>query len=215
MSAAIAAIAVGMPATISHRGKEVLTGIFKTPVSGRIGVTLTNIDGDRQADLSVHGGRDKAVYAYPQCHYPHWAQALGREPLEAAQFGENLTVTGLDETSVVIGDRYCAGSVVLTVAQPRIPCFKLGIRVGDDSFPKRFLASGRLGFYLRVEEQGEFAAGDAIELLDRPEHGITVHDLWQTVFDQGAARVDADRCLDLLPLIDAGWIRRLRKIASI
>ena len=209
--AVITSIAVGLPATIRYKGKDVSTGIFKSPVSGRVGVALTNIEGDRQADLAVHGGRDKAVYAYPQCHYDYWAQMLGRGPLEASQFGENLTVTGLDESSVVIGDRYRAGSVEMVIAQPRLPCFKLGIRVGDDTFPQRFLMSGRLGFYLRVEQQGEFAAGDTIELLDRPEHGITVRDLWQTVFDRGNARVEASRCLDLLAHIDDGWVRRLRK----
>ena len=214
MSATIASIAVGRPTAINHNGKDVLTAIFKSPVTGRVAVSLGNIDGDGQADLSVHGGRDKAVYAYPQCHYTHWAAILGRDTLDVSQFGENLTVTELDETNVVIGDRYRAGTVVMVVAQPRIPCFKLGIRVGDAAFPKRFLASGRLGFYLRVEREGEFAAGDAIERLERPEHGITVHDLWQTVFDSGNARVDATRCLELLPHIDAGWVRRLRNIAS-
>lgn len=210
MTATIAAISVGLPKTVRHEGKDVLTGIFKAPVEGTVRVGEMGIEGDGQANLRVHGGRDKAVYAYPSVHYPAWARELGREALEPSQFGENLAVTGLDETSVVIGDRYRAGSVEMLVAQPRSPCAKLGIRMGDAGFPPRFLASGRLGFYLRVEQPGEFAAGDEIVHLARPGHGITVHDLWQTVFDPANARFSPARCLDELPHLDAGWIRRLK-----
>lgn len=208
MRASIASICVGLPKTIRHDGKDVLTGIFKAPVMGPVRVGEMGIDGDGQANLRVHGGRDKAVYAYPAVHYPAWARELGRE-LEPSQFGENLAVTGLDETSVVIGDCYRAGSVVMLVAQPRSPCAKLGIRMGDADFPPRFLESARLGFYLRVEQPGTFEAGDEIVRLERPVHGITVHDLWQTVFDPANARFAAEKCLDALPYLDAGWVRRL------
>jgi len=209
MMATITSICVGLPKTVRFEGKDVLTGIFKAPIKGPVRVGEMGIDGDGQANLRVHGGRDKAVYAYPAVHYPAWARELGRE-LEPSQFGENLAVSGLDETSVVIGDRYRAGTVEMLVAQPRSPCAKLGIRMGDAGFPPRFLASGRLGFYLRVEQPGTFAAGDEIVRLDRPAHGITVHDVWQTVFNPSNARIPAARCLDELPHLDAGWVRRLQ-----
>jgi len=211
VDAQILTLAVGMPRTVRHGGRDVETGIFKSAVDGPLRVSLLNIAGDGQADLSVHGGRNKAVYAYPHRHYADWEEELGRGPLETAQFGENLTITGLDESNVVIGDCYRVGSVVAVVAQPRLPCFKLGIRMGDDAFPNRFLASGRLGFYFRIEEEGALAAGDGFERLGRPAHGITVRDLWQTVFRKEEARVAAADCLDALPYLDAGWIRRLSR----
>ena len=210
MTATITSISVGLPKTVRFDGRDVLTGIFKAPVAGSVRVGEMGIDGDGQANLRVHGGRDKAVYAYPAVHYPTWARELGREALEPSQFGENLAVSELDESRVVIGDRYRAGTVEMLVAQPRSPCAKLGIRMGDAGFPARFLASGRLGFYLRVEQAGEFAAGDEIVRVARPAHGITVHDLWQTVFDPANARIPAARCLELLPHLDAGWVRRLQ-----
>jgi len=210
----IVEVCVGEPRTVRHGRKEVTTGIFKTPVSGKVHAGLLNLAGDRQADLSVHGGRDKALYVYPHEHYRYWAGELGKSSLEPAQFGENLTVTGMTEETVVIGNQYRLGDVVATVAQPRLPCFKLGIRVGDDAFPKRFLASGRLGFYLRVEQQGTLQKGDSIELLQRPDHGISVQALWQTVFDDNRDRAFAQKALDALPLIDAGWVRRLKLIAA-
>jgi len=213
VAARIEQVAVGRPKLVFHDGKDVSTAIFKVPVAGRAAVSLTNIDGDRQADLTVHGGRDKAVYVYPAKHYPAWARELGGVSLEPAQFGENLTVSGLDETTVLIGSRYGFGSTVAVVAQPRLPCFKLGIRMGNDRFPQRFLASGRLGFYLRVEQAGDVGAGDAFELLDQPTHDISVHRLWQIVFG-GGTPADAGRCLDLLPHLDDGWIRRLTRIVG-
>ena len=213
MVARIEQLAVGRPTVVSHNGKEVSTAIFKSPVAGRAAVSLTNIDGDRQADLAVHGGRDKAVYVYPATHYATWARELGVASLEPAQFGENLTVGGLDETTVTIGSRYRFGSTVAVVAQPRLPCFKLGIRMGDDRFPRRFLASGRLGFYLRVEQEGDVGAGDAFELIEQPTHDISVRRLWQIAFD-GGTPVEARQALELLPHLDDGWIRRLRKLAG-
>lgn len=214
MEASIRLIAVGMPTEIRHNGKTKMTGIFKTPVDGRVSVSLLGITGDGQADLTVHGGRNKAVYVYPECHYKPWAEELGLSELEPSQFGENLTVRGLSEQTVAIGDSYQIGSVTVIVTQPRLPCFKLGIRMKDDSFPQRFLQSGRLGFYLGVEQEGEFGRGERFELIDRPGHGITVHDLWHTVFGLEADKEKAERCLELLPHLDAGWKRRLRKIVG-
>ena len=210
MTGNIEQLCIGLPATVSHNGKEVLTGIFKSPVEGRVQVKKDGIIGDGQADLTVHGGRDKAVYVYPQAHYPTWAGELGRAELEPAQFGENLTVSGVAEESVCVGDRYRFGSVVAIVAQPRLPCYKLGIRMRDDEFPARFLQSSRMGFYLRVEEEGETGVGDAFELLDRPGHGISVLNVWEAVYRKDTGPEEAARCLELLPHIDAGWRRRLR-----
>jgi MOSC domain-containing protein YiiM len=212
MSAHIVSVAVGRPRIVSHNSKQVLTSIFKSPVSGRVPVSLLNIAGDEQSDLEVHGGRDKAVYVYAEKHYASWASELGVDALEVAQFGENLTVSGLDESTVIIGDRYQFGSTIAVVAQPRLPCFKLGIRMHDDRFPQRFLASGRLGFYLRIEQEGEIGSGDTFELLERPGHGISVQRLWRIVFgDQGSGEVAA-HCLESLPHLDEGWVRRLKKV---
>ena len=135
----------------------------------------TNLAGDGQADLTVHGGPDKAVYAYPHEHYARWAAELSRDDLEPGRFfGENLTTEGLDEGEVHIGDRFRVGTALLEVSQPRVPCYKLAIRMGDGAFARPFLASGRTGFYLRVVEQGDVAAGDAIEREARGEGAISV-----------------------------------------
>lgn len=214
MDAIIRTVCVGRPKTVSHGGKQVETGIFKAPVDHRVPVGLLNIEGDGQADLRVHGGRDKAVYVYAAHHYDVWAAELGLAAMEPSPFGENLAVSKISEQDVVLGSRYRFGTVTAIAAQPRWPCFKLGIRRQDDAFPNRFLASGRLGFYLRIEETGEIGAGDAFELVDRPDHGITVHELWQTVFGDRKDAVSAQRCLDLLPYLDKGWRWRLRTIAG-
>lgn len=164
---------VSLPKPVEHDGEIVWTGIFKEPVPGRVALRRLNLDGDRQADLSVHGGDDKAVYAYPVEHYDHWRRALARE-LPFGQFGENFTVSGMLEEMTSIGDAYRIGTAVVQVTQPRVPCFKLGIRMGDRRFLKPFLASGRTGFYLRVLEEGEVGAGDAIELVRTDPAGLTV-----------------------------------------
>jgi MOSC domain-containing protein YiiM len=214
MNAEILSVCVGMPRDVSWQGKQVTTGIFKSPVEGRVAVSKTHIEGDGQADLSVHGGRDKAVYVYPAGHYPYWAAELGRDQLEPAQFGENLTVSGLDEMSVCVGDRLRLGSVVAVVAQPRLPCYKLGLRLNDESFPARFLQAGRPGFYLRVLEEGDLARRDTVDIIERAAHGITLHDLWQTVHAPSDARVTPAECMENMPHLDDGWLRRLRRVAA-
>ena len=214
LSGKILQISVTMPEEVIFNGKSTLTGIFKRPVEGKVSVNLLHLDGDGQADLKVHGGRDKAIYVYPECHYPTWAGELGVDNLEVAQFGENFTVAGMTEENVVVGDRYQLGSAQVVVTQPRLPCFKLGIRMADASFPSRFLASGRLGFYLRVEQTGALQAGDAFKLLDRPDHGIRVHDLWSLVFADSREAGNAGKALAELPHLDDGWRRRLRLIVS-
>jgi MOSC domain-containing protein YiiM len=151
----------------------VLSAIGKAPVEGRVRVAGVNVAGDEQADRSVHGGPDKAVYAYGADDTGWWEEELGRE-LGPGAFGENLTVEGLDVTGAVVGERWRAGTVTLEVCQPRLPCFKLGLRFGDPRMVRRFAQAARPGAYLRIVEEGALAAGDAIEVLDRPAHGITV-----------------------------------------
>jgi len=159
----IVSVNVGVPRTVEWRGRSVRTGIFKDPVAGGVAVRARNLDGDGQADLRVHGGPDKAVYAYPAEHYEAWVEELRRE-LPWASFGENLTVSGgLTEDAVHLGDRFRAGTAELVVTQPRIPCYKLGIRLGDDDVVKAFLDSRRTGFYTKVVREGVVAAGDAME----------------------------------------------------
>ena len=212
MTATIKSLCIGMPRVVQDNGKDVLTGIWKYPVEDPVQVGKLGIQGDGQADLTVHGGRDKAVYVYPDSHYPAWEKEIGAEALEPAQFGENLTVTEVDESNVHIGDRFRFGTVEAVVAQPRLPCFKLAIRMGDKTFPQRFLKSGRLGFYLRIDTGGETRAGDAFERIGRAGHEFTISRLWQTVFGERDAD-DAARALELLPHLDEGWERRLRMIA--
>lgn len=169
---------IAQPREIEHQGKRVSTGIFKQPVSGPVMLHREGLSGDRQADLSVHGGVDKAAYAYPIEHYAYWAETLGRDDLSHGQFGETLTIEGLLEEDVAIGDRLRIGGALVEVSQPRTPCFKLGIKMGVEGFPRRFQDSGRVGFYLRVIEEGPVCAGDAIESTLRYEPHYTVHELW-------------------------------------
>ena len=169
----ILSVQVGRPRTIRHRGRDVRTGIFKEPVLFPVAVRRLGLAGDAQADLRVHGGPDKAVYAYDEGGYYHFRDALARE-LPFGQFGENLTVEGMPETQVRLDDVYRAGTALLQVTQPRSPCFKLGIRMEMPGFLKMFLESGRTGFYLRVLEEGELGAGDAIELVSRDSSAPTV-----------------------------------------
>src|SRR5436190_5747658 len=159
----VVSVNVGLPRTVRWKGREVTTGIFKEPVSGRVPLRRLNFDGDGQADLKVHGGAAQAVYAYPLEHYAFWQEQLGRE-LPFGSLGENLTVLWLPlEGEVAIGDRFRVGTAELTVTQPRLPCYKLGVRFRREDMVKRFLASGRTGYYLAVEVDGDVAAGDRVE----------------------------------------------------
>ncbi|HEV8662008.1 MAG TPA: MOSC domain-containing protein [Candidatus Methylomirabilis sp.] len=176
---------VGLPRRVTWRGKTVTTAIFKEPVEGRIRLQRLNLDGDRQADLSVHGGPAKAVYAYPAEHYPYWREQLPDRDLSWGTFGENLTIEGLSEDTVRIGDRFRMGTAELVVTQPRLPCFKLGIRFGDPGMVKRFLASRRTGFYLTVLEEGDVGAGDPITQVSLGEAPVTVADITRLYVDGG------------------------------
>src|SRR4051812_27803799 len=172
----VLALSVGRPREVEWRGKPVLTSIFKTPVARRLRVTALNFEGDEQSDLTVHGGVDKAVYVYPAEHYENWRRELPGMDLPCAVFGENLTTEGLLE-DVRIGDRFRIGSAEFVVTQPRLPCYKLGVRFGRPDILKRMLQSGRTGFYFAVTTEGEVGAGDAIEPIAMADEGLTVADV--------------------------------------
>jgi len=168
---------VGKPELVIVNDQPVSTGIFKQPIDGRVMLRTLNLDGDRQADLSVHGGRDKAVYVYPSEHYLFWKHELPEMELPWGMFGENLTTTGLFETETHIGDRFRVGSAEVKVTQPRMPCYKLAIRFERNDIIKRFLVSERTGFYLSVLKEGEVGAGDEFELLERNTSDVRVVDV--------------------------------------
>ena len=173
----LCSVNVGLPRDVVWKGRTVTTGIFKEPVEGSVLLRKLNLDGDRQADLSVHGGPDKAVYAYPSEHYDYWREALPGMELPWGMFGENFTTAGLFENEINIGDRFSIGSALVMVTQPRMPCYKLGVKFGRDDILKLFLQSRRSGFYFSVLEEGEVAAGNAIESVSRDPAGITVADI--------------------------------------
>src|SRR5215831_42606 len=173
----VVSVNVGLPRTVQWKGKAVSTGIFKAPVSGRVPLRSLNFDGDRQADLSVHGGPDKAAYAYPAEHYAYWRGEFPDMTLPWGMFGENLTTEGLDDGALQIGDRFRLGSAEVMVTQPRLPCFKLGIKFGRDDIVKRFLASGRLGFYFKVVGEGDVAAGDELLVVERAKDSMALSEI--------------------------------------
>jgi MOSC domain-containing protein YiiM len=173
----VISVNVGLPRAVAWKGRTVVTGIFKEPVAGRIAVKRLNLEGDRQADLTVHGGLEKAVYAYPAEYYPFWREQFPEMELPWGMFGENLTVEGLLDATMHIGDHFQVGSAHLMVTQPRLPCYKLGLKFGRDDILKRFLQSELTGFYFAVLKEGEVAAGDPIRLLHRDEHQVKVTDI--------------------------------------
>lgn len=170
----VLSVNVGLPRIVEYNGEPVSTAIFKGPVEGPVRVNEINLDGDRQADLSVHGGYYKAVYAYPSEHYPFWRGEYPDMELPFGMFGENLTIEGLMEDEVRAGDRLRIGTAEFLVTQPRLPCFKLGIRFGRIDIIKRFFKSGRSGFYLAIDKKGELQKGDAIEILGRNDEGENI-----------------------------------------
>ena len=178
----VLSVNVGLPKIVEYNGEPVLTAIFKSPVAGTVRVGETNLDGDRQADLRVHGGYYKAIYVYPWEHYAFWNSNLEGVDLNYGNFGENLTVTGLLETGVNVGDRLRIGSAEFRVTQPRSPCFKLNIRFGRNDMIKRFVKSGLSGFYLSIEKIGELASGDEIELIERNEGGVSIAEIARRKF---------------------------------
>jgi MOSC domain-containing protein YiiM len=185
----IVSVNVGLPREAVWKGAPVRTAIFKEPVEGLVKVNRLNLAGDQQADLTVHGGLEKAVYAYPSEHYDYWLEQLPGVSLSWGGFGENLTTLGLLEDALCIGDRLRIGSAVLAVTKPRLPCHKLALRFGRDDMIKRFLASGRTGFYFSVLEDGEVRAGSEAEILSRDPARVTVMDVVRR--HQGRARAPA------------------------
>jgi MOSC domain-containing protein YiiM len=206
----LVAVSVGGPREVEWRGRVIQTSIFKTPVSGRVRVARLNIEGDQQSDLSVHGGPEKAVYAYPAEHYAFWRIELPDAELARGAFGENFTTEGLLEDEVCIGDRYRIGTAELVVTQPRTPCYKLGIRFGRSDMVKRFQHSGRSGFYLAVVREGEVGAGDAIERIARDDRGLTVADVVR-LYAAGAANQSLLERASEHPALPTGWRDYFRK----
>ncbi len=206
----LVSINVGLPREIEWQGRVVRTSIFKAPVSCRVRVTTLNLEGDEQSDLSVHGGIDKAVYAYPSEHYAFWREELPGVELPWGAFGENFTTEGLLEGAVHIGDHLRVGSAEFKVTQPRMPCFKLAIRFGRPDMVKRFLRSGRTGFYLAVLSEGEVTAGDPIDFLAQDEHRVTVAEV-ANLYVADAASQELLRRVSELPALPAGWRDYFRK----
>jgi MOSC domain-containing protein YiiM len=204
--ATLVSVNVGMPRAVEHAGRTVITSIWKRPVSGRLEARGVNLDGDGQADRSVHGGVDKAVYAYAQEDYEWWGVELGTDALEPGMFGENLTVVGIDLNGAEVGERWRVGAALLEVSEPRFPCFKLGIRMGDLTFLKRFAAARRPGTYLRILEHGDLGAGDPIEVVDRPGHGVTIG-LFAEAFLGDRGLLDGLLAADALSPSWRTWIR--------
>ncbi len=213
----VISVNVGQPREVVWKGQTVMTGIFKEAVEGRIAVRRLNVEGDRQADLTVHGGLEKAIYAYPAEHYPFWREQFPEMDLPRGMFGENLTITGLLEDTVHIGDHFQVGSAKLMVKQPRLPCYKLGIKFGRDDILKRFLRSGMTGFYFAVLEEGEVAAGDSISLLHRDEHQIKVADIVR-LYRQDKYNLDLMRRVVAVEVLPEEWRdyfqQRLEKLSS-
>ena len=186
---------VSLPRDVPHLGKTVSTGIFKEPVSGRIMLRTLHLEGDGQADRENHGGIYKAVYAYSIEHYEHWKRELGRTDFIPGQFGENFTVQGMGEDDVHIGDVFRLGGALVQVTQPRAPCYKLGLKMGMPRFPKLFLVSGRVGFYLRVLEEGEVGAGDVIERVRVDPERMTVSEMNRLLYITPNDRQALERAL--------------------
>ncbi|HEV8720156.1 MAG TPA: MOSC domain-containing protein [Candidatus Binatia bacterium] len=170
------AVNIGLPRVVMSNGDPVSTGIFKEPVAGRVMLRALNLDGDRQADLSVHGGPSKAVYAYPSEHYEYWKHEFPEMKLPWGMFGENFTTARLLESELNIGDKFRVGSAIVMATEPRMPCYKLGIRFGRSDVVKRFLASERTGFYFAVLQEGDVGVGDPVELIERSKDSFKLSD---------------------------------------
>lgn len=203
---------VSQPIEVHHRDRLIRTAIFKKAVTGPIRVKSSNLEGDGQADLDNHGGEHKAVYAYSLDHYRYWREVLNRQEMPYGQFGENLTVADLDESESCIGDQLQIGSALFTITQPRVPCFKLGIRLGDERMPKLFSESARTGFYMRVLREGVVEAGDVVDVLGRGHGRVPIRALFEAYLkpgDRDASRTLA-RALDV-PELSPEWRESIMK----
>ena len=193
----------GLPREVTWHGRSVTTGIFKEPVQSRVALRKLNLDGDRQADLRVHGGEYKAVYCYPLAHYDFWKRELLGRDLPMGIFGENFTLDGLLEGSVHLGDQFSVGSAEVVVTQPRLPCYKLGVRFEADDMVKRFFLSRRTGFYLAVTREGEVGAGDEMRVISRDSNGVPVSEI---------TRLYAEKRYGVA---DVAWVQRAVQVAAL
>jgi len=195
---------VSLPKQVEFRGNKVSTGIYNEPVEGRVKVRTLNLDGDKQADLTVHGGPDKAVYAYPSEHYPYWRDHYPNLKMGWGMFGENFTTEGLLEDQANIGEEYQIGSATFTVTQPRMPCFKLAIKFESGDIIKKMFASAKCGIYFKVLEEGEVGAGDEIKLVRKDEHNVTIQDIMKTYGKEHEHKELLERALKINAL-PVGW----------
>lgn len=201
---------VAQPREVVWKGRVVTTGIFKEPIAGRVAVRKHNLDGDRQADLSVHGGPEKAVYAYPSEHYGFWRAELPEVECAWGKFGENLTTTGLSEENAYVGDHFRIGSAILQVAQPRLPCYKLAAKFNRDDMIERFLSSGRSGIYFSVVAEGELGVGDELTLVQRGQDEVTIADMVRLFLGPSNDRALLEKALRL-PALPAFWRKRFQQ----
>ncbi len=212
----VESVNVGQPREVLWKGRQVRTGIFKEPVAGRVAVRRLNLEGDQQADLNVHGGPNMAVYLYPAEYYAFWHEQFPEMELPWGMFGENLTIWGLLDESVYIGDQLQVGSAHLVVTQPRLPCYKLALKFGRDDILKRLLRSGYTGFYCAVLQEGEVAAGDPIKLLHRDKHEVSVLDIVRLEGD-GSDDIDLLRRALAVEALPPSWrdylIKRLARFS--
>jgi MOSC domain-containing protein YiiM len=199
----LVSVNTGLPREVTWHGRGVTTAIYKQPIAGRVALRKLNLDGDRQADLTVHGGESKAVYCYPIEHYDYWKRELPGRELPMAMFGENFTTDGFLEDTVHLGDQMSVGSAQVVVTEPRLPCYKLGIRFQSDAMVKRFLSSRRTGFYLAVTREGEVGAGDEIKVIARDPNAVRVSEITRLYL---AKRYDDD---------DVASVRRALRVAAL
>jgi MOSC domain-containing protein YiiM len=193
----------GLPREVAWHDGRAITGIFKQPVDGRVTLRKLNLDGDRQADLRAHGGENKAVYCYPIVHYDYWKRELPGRELPMGVFGENFTLDSLLEDSVYVGDEFAVGSARVVVTQPRLPCYKLGIRFESDDMVKRFLVSGRTGFYLAVTREGEVGAGGEMTALKHDANGVPVSQITRLYTEKRYSEADV------------AWVQRALQVAAL
>jgi MOSC domain-containing protein YiiM len=212
----IVSLNVGLPRQVVWHGQPVITGIFKSPTTERIRLRKLNLDGDRQADLTVHGGEHKAVYCYPVEHYDYWRKKLPGQDLPYGSFGENFTTQGLTEENVHLGDRFAINDAEVVVSQPRLPCYKLGVRFGSDEMVKKFLASRRTGFYVAVTREGNVAAGDEIVPVVQNVSRISISDFMRLFLAKSLNDTDRATLQELyaLPSVPADWKHYFHERAS-
>ncbi|HSK70548.1 MAG TPA: MOSC domain-containing protein [Pyrinomonadaceae bacterium] len=208
----IISVNVGTPRLVEYNGEPVVTAIYKSPVEGKVQVNPQNLAGDAQADLRVHGGASKSVYAYPFEHYGFWQNEYPDKDLPIAIFGENLTTEGILETEICAGDRIRVGTAEFIVTEPRFPCFKLGIRFERKDIIRRFQKSRRSGFYLSVAKTGEIKAGDAIEFIERDPNRVTIEELVRLADEKNVLEI-AQRALKVEALPER-WKEQIRKILA-